>query len=523
MREKSALIYRNSWLIWSLIGVTLVVAAIGFQVGLTHMVSTWFGREEYSHGVLIPLIALFLVWQRRDELERTDFRGSWLGVVVVLLGGLLHLLGELATLYVVQQYAMLLAIYGLILALTGREVFRRLWVPLLILVFMIPLPEFLLQNFSAQLQLISSRIGVSIIRLFGISVSVEGNVIDLGVYQLQVAEACDGLRYLFPLMTLGFIMAYFYKAALWKRIVVFVSSIPVTILMNSLRIGLIGVTVEYWGVEMAEGFLHDFEGWVVFMASAAVLLLEVILLTKIGRDRRPWREVFGLELPGASPANAERRVRRAPPAFIAASALLIALALSFQLLPQRVEERQQRAALVEFPQQVGAWRGRQGTIEEIYLAALNLDDYLLADYVRQDATPVNLYVAWYDSQQAGRSAHSPRSCLPGGGWRITAFDQVEVANARVGAQPLRANRVLIEQGTQKQLVYYWFQQRGRVLTNEYMVKWYIFWDALTRNRSDGALIRLTIPVSRAATSELDAELQDFAHAIAPQLAGYIPE
>ncbi len=102
------------------------------------------------------------------------------------------------------------------LALVGRQVFRIIWVPMLILLFMIPLPRFLYNNISAQLQLISSGIGVWFIRLFGISVFLEGNVIDLGALKLQVAEACDGLRYLFPLMTLGFILAYFFKAAFWK-------------------------------------------------------------------------------------------------------------------------------------------------------------------------------------------------------------------------------------------------------------------------------------------------------------------
>ena len=113
-------------------------------------------------------------------------------------------------------------------------------------------------------------------RLFGVSVYLEGNVIDLGVYKLQVAEACDGLRYLFPLMTIGFLIAYFFKATFWKRALLFLSSIPITILMNSFRVGTIGVMVEHWGVRMAEGFLHEFQGWMVFMASGALMMLSLI-------------------------------------------------------------------------------------------------------------------------------------------------------------------------------------------------------------------------------------------------------
>src|SRR6201999_3169631 len=107
----------------------------------------------------------------------------------------------------------------------------------------------------------------------GISVLLEGNVIDLGSYQLEVAEARSGLRYLFPLMTLGFILAYLFRGPLWKRIAIFLATIPITVVMNSLRIGFIGITVDRWGRAMAEGALHDFEGWVVFMFSTATLIL----------------------------------------------------------------------------------------------------------------------------------------------------------------------------------------------------------------------------------------------------------
>src|SRR5207245_1672825 len=153
----------------------------------------------------------------------------------------------------VQHYAFLLVIYGLVLALTGPAIFRRLWMPLLMLVFAIPLPSFFNNSLSLHLQLLSSGLGVWVIRAAGISVLLEGNVIDLGSYQLEVAEACSGLRYLFPLMTLAFIVAYLFRGPMWKRIALFLSSVPITIVMNSLRIGFIGITVERWGSGMAEG------------------------------------------------------------------------------------------------------------------------------------------------------------------------------------------------------------------------------------------------------------------------------
>ena len=108
------------------------------------------------------------------------------------------------------------------------------------------------------------------------------------------------------MMTLGFLMAYFYKGALWKRIALFLSSVPITIIMNSWRVGTIGLMVEHWGIGMAEGFLHEFQGWMVFMLSAVLLLGEIAVLNRIGRETGTWRELFGVEFPPATPAGARK-------------------------------------------------------------------------------------------------------------------------------------------------------------------------------------------------------------------------
>src|ERR1700688_1547810 len=249
-------VFRLTPLAWILLASALAVAVLPIKTGLGQLLGSLLARPEYSHALIIPFIAAFLVWQRHDQIERMPFSGSWAGLVLALFGAAFGAIGKLSALFTLEHYSVVITLYGLVLALTGWRVFRLLWVPLLILLFMVPLPDFLYENFSAQLQLLSSKIGVWFIRLLGISVYLEGNVIDLGTYKLQVAEACSGLRYLFPLMTIAFLIAYFFQAAFWKRALLFLSSIPITILMNSLRIGTIGVMVEHWGVQMAEGFLH---------------------------------------------------------------------------------------------------------------------------------------------------------------------------------------------------------------------------------------------------------------------------
>ena len=516
-------IWRPSMLAWlALVAVAFLIGFV-FYDGIQYLLMQW-GLPEYNYGYLIPFIALFFIWQKRDELERHPMEGSWLGVALVAFGLVIAMAGKMGAVFTVIHYAMVIVIAGFALSFLGRRGFRTIWVALLLLLFMIPLPGFFYQSLSNELQLLSSRIGVWFIQLFGISVFLEGNVIDLGTMKLQVVEACSGLRYLFPLMTLGFIAACFYKAAWWKRAVVFVSTIPITLLMNSFRIGVIGILVEYWGRSMAEGFLHDFEGWIIFMACTAVLILEMWVLTKIGRDKKPLRETFGIELPAAR-KDVTLGHQPIPKPFIAGIVLLAAVAVMSVTLPKHSEVVPDRARFAEFPLTLADWRGQQERMEPAYVAALNFDDYVMANFLNPEQHLVNLYVGYYATQHADKVPHSPRACIPGGGWAITGFESRSLQNISVGAgQSLQINRAIIQKGEERHLVYYWFKQRSRNVTSEYLVKWFIFWDSLTQNRSDGALVRLTTPIARGEDLAAgDRRLAAFAAIVGPTLSAYVPD
>jgi EpsI family protein len=202
--------------------------------------------------------------------------------------------------------------------------------------------------------------------------------------------------------------------------------------------------------------------------------------------------------------------------------LIVVAGVSLRL-PERPESIPPRASFAQYPNVIGPWTGRREALEPIYLNELELDDYYLANFTRGSEPPINFYIAWYDTQRAGRSAHSPAACLPGGGWQIKSLTQRSLPGIRAGREVLRVNRAVIQLGNQTELVYYWFQQRGRVVTNEYQVKWYLFWDALTRNRTDGALVRLVVPISPGEPIDAaDRQLTQFAAAAAATFVPYIP-
>lgn len=516
--------WRSPNLIWIISAISVLLLTFGYWNGISDMVVRWSEKEEYGYAYFLPVITAYLIWQRQKVLIKLEFNPSYIGVTTIIGAGLLFFIGEIATTFTLVQYALILTIVGMSYALLGWHAFKQVIGPLFLLFFIVPLPPFIYNNLSGNLQLISSQIGVEVIRLFGISVFLEGNVIDLGNYKLQVVEACNGLRYLFPLVSLAYLAAYLYRVELWKRVVVFLSSIPITVFMNSFRIGVIGVLVDRWGNDQADGFLHYFEGWIVFMSCLLILLLEMALLAKIGRSSLKLRDVFGIEVPKALPKDMTLKLRSVTPVHYAILGSVFLIATSSIYVNYQDEVQPNRQQFTDFPIKIGNWQGDEGMLEEFYLKSLKLDDYLIGNYTNSANTIVNFYVAYYASQQAGSAAHSPRSCIPGGGWKIDNVTEVEIPGLKVNSEPLRANRLMIRRGEAKKLVYYWFQQRGRVITNEWLVKWYLFLDSLTKHRTDGALVRLTVSIGDGERwLDGDKKLEAFATQVAPLLDDFIPK
>ena len=498
-----------------LLSLAITLAILTYWNGLAEAVFRWGSQEEYSHGYLIPLVTMYILWEKKGLIQSTIGPPLWSGVFVIIIALLVFIVGEISALFILIQYSFVLLLIGLSLVSVGKAT-KYTITPLLLLLFAIPLPYFIEVILTAKLQLISSWLGVSFIRLCQIPVYLEGNVIDLGIYQLQVVEACSGLRYLFPLMSLGFIVAYFYQASFWKRSLVFLATIPITILMNSFRIGAIGVMVDNWGISMAEGFLHDFEGWIIFMACAVILFILIWTLEKITNKKGSLASVFGVvEVSEPVALNQSLKADSNSKPMIFVIAILVASFVLTQFLDKRTEITPGHVSFVNFPMTLNEWQGQHDKLDKEVIAKLGMTDYLIANYHKGQQSPVNFYVAYYESQRKGVSPHSPRVCIPGGGWEIADLKRVSI-----GDHPV--NRVIIKKGSQRQLVYYWFQGHGRIVANEYINKWYLFLDAIVKNRTDGALVRVVTSVGEQESLETaDARLIDFMAHAEPELKHYI--
>ena len=506
-----------------------VAAAVPlFEPGVAGLLAAW-QQPEYSHGPLIPLISgyLFLRQLKTAPPALGPVGARWPGAVVLLLAALLAVAGRLAGFNEIVAYALILWVAGLVLVSMGWARGRHFWPPVLHLVFMLPLPGVLYYKASLALQLVSSVIGVEIVRAVGIPVFLDGNIIDLGVYKLQVAEACSGLRYIFPIMSFTYIFAVLYQGPVWIRAVLLLAAIPLAVMMNAIRIGFIGIMVENYGIGAAEGFMHLFEGWVIFLICIAAMVGLARLMQRLTGDRRGLAEALDLDVSGLGTQIARVGDIRPSAALLGASAVIAAIGAAMVAVPSlglaRAPAPVDRTPFAFFPETLGGWHsGPRKVLSARVESGLGADDYIIADYRHPDrAAPVEFYSAWYLDQTSG-GIHSPEICIPGGGWEI---DQLERTTLEVdtidGPRPIRLNRIVIRDGLDRRVAYYWYDQRGRRLASDFAAKAWLLLDSIATGRSDGALVRLVTPVRSGETvATAETRLRAFLRRVMPELPNH---
>jgi exosortase len=243
-----------------------------YQV-LGKLVLDWWQIPDFSHGFLVPFFAAFLVWEKRTTLLRTKVTPTWSGTAVVALGLAVLLLGIYGSELFLSRVSLVILLAGLVLLFGGWLLLKELRFALLVLLLAIPLPAIFFNQITFPLQILASKLASDLLPLFGVPVLREGNVIQLPLMRLEVAEACSGIRSLMSLFTLSIFYGYFMEKSVWRRILLVLASIPIAIAANAVRILGTGLCVQYWDPDKALGFFHEFSGWVIFLVSLICLYL----------------------------------------------------------------------------------------------------------------------------------------------------------------------------------------------------------------------------------------------------------
>ncbi len=485
---------------WSFQGLFwLVLLTVGalvfFQEGIAELSRVW-QLPEYSHGPLIPVLSalLFLRQLKGVPIDLTPVTDRWPGFCLLLVALLLGAGGRLIGIADIVAYGLILWVGAVLLISFGWIAGLQFWPPVLHLVYMLPLPGALYYGVSTWLQLISSELGVWFLDILRVPVFLDGNIIDLGVYRLHVAEACSGLRYLFPILSFSYIFAVLYKGPTWHKAVLLVSAVPITILMNSIRIAVAGLIVNSYGLSYVEGFSHFFEGWVIFLSCILILFGLAWILVRLRPERLSLVEALDLETDGLW--EQAKRIRHVVPsgALVGGAVLLVVSTVVWEMVPERETPQVDRDPFAVFPTQLGDWaasapRALEPDVERILAA----DDYHSVALQKPGETAsVDLFMAWYKDQNTG-GVHSPEVCLPGAGWEIAWLEQIEVSN---GTTSFPVNRAIVQKGLERMLVYYWYEQQGTRVASGFLAQLQLMVGKITSGRTDSAIVRLVTPIGR---------------------------
>jgi exosortase len=273
----------DSGKLWRAGAIAAAWGALYFDT-LRRLVDDWRVDENYSHGFLIPFISAYAIRSNRERIFSTPVAPRVLpGGALMLLAVLMLLAGIAGAELYVARVSMVLSLAALVIYFCGVDWLRRLAFPIGLLLFAVPIPNLVFNQVAFPMQLIASDYAARAIRLFGIPALREGNVIELAQMKLQVVEACSGIRSLVTLATLAVVYAYFTGKSWWRRVALLVAVAPIAIVANAARVAGTGVLAHYWGVRAAEGFLHWFSGWLVFIVAVLLLLAFAQALNRIER------------------------------------------------------------------------------------------------------------------------------------------------------------------------------------------------------------------------------------------------
>jgi exosortase D (VPLPA-CTERM-specific) len=507
----TSLISDNKSFKYLFLGLIVAAFILGFYPVAQKLMMRWDSGDNSYCYLILPLF-LYLSWEKRTEFHFGQLSWNLWGLVPVGLSLVMIIAGELSSVETGLYTGVWICIVGVMFVLYGARL-RQLIFPILILAFIVPMPPFVNSMLTFNLKLMASGLATIMLRLAGFSVLQDGNIIDLGVTQMQVVDACSGLRYLMPLILMALLFGYFYGQRLWQKIVLLALVLPLSIVVNGLRIFGTGMLYVWGYPEMAEDFFHDFSGWLVFMTAAGILFGTSLLLRRIGSGEKK----IPLNDPGSTPTSLKRQ-----------AAITIAICLFFtgsgwalQKLPA-ARNLPDRSTFDSFPMQIGQWSAKRNYLSDEILGSLWADDYVSAIYQRPGSlNSIQLLIPFYNYQGTRHTAHAPQSCMLGSGWALTGSKErlVDVGNG----EQIPMSLSVWQKGEYRVCGAYFFLMRGRVITSPWANKLHLIIDAVTKRRTDGALVRMEVVVAPGQSVEdVKAKIEEFVKELWPILPSYVP-
>jgi len=501
-------------------GLVLLAFFYCYAGVLSALAKQWRSNDVYSYGFLIPLISAYLIWIHRDKFMHVEPSPNYLGGIVVLLSGMaMFIAGNLGSITVAPELSLPVTIAGIVLFLFGMRVLKMLLFPISYLLLMIPMWEIITDRLHYPMQLFSATLGATLLQFVGVPVHRDATYIMLPNITLEVARECSGVNYLIAVVAIGIPLAYLFLRGWGRKCLLLCWGILIAVLGNGVRVALIGL-FSYHGIgNNIHGPLHIFQGLSVAVVGYGALFSGLWVLTKNQPDIPQSNMIQNTHRFEQSIARKDtfNRLTEARSMGVVLCALILVSSKLFLTVyyPEPVELKNH---LNTFPVEIGEWTGQD--VPPLYkgFQELAVDHELSRMYRKKTGETLWFYIGYFDDQNQGKKLVSYKT-------EELFLDTTKTEVRLGGNHEIEVNKkVIMHNRQQGNLMLFWYEINGRIVSNKFMAKFYTAWDAITRKRTNGAVIMLMSDVNgREAVQEVFSKNEEFIQEIAPLLENYLPK
>jgi EpsI family protein len=494
------------------VGILIAVSVFVYYPVILTMIREWSERDDYSHGFLIPFISLYFVWHKRHELRHIPIEPNIIcGLILIIIGSLMLLTGYIGSVIMVQQISVLIVIPGIVLTLLGTNYLKALILPLAYLIFMIPtILDLVIGNIHWPFQLFGATVAEKLLNILNIPVFREVNSLQLPNITLEVANACSGVRYLISIVAISIPLAFFTQRKNSQRLLLIVSAIIIGILINPLRIALIGMWIYYTGKDV-HGPSHIFQGFFVSQVGFVFLFILAWVFSKIFSNKMNLSQKIKDSTKNSFTVDTNRFNKA-----------LITVIISFAIIGGLIFIYAPKAISLKTPLNNipliigGEWRS-----EDVNKFKNSFDiegaDYELSRIYRNSlGREIDLYIGYYEAQKEDKKFIY---------YKLQKLydNSKEIKIPVSGHNLIRINKAVQRNLENDTVVLYWYDINGKNVADRYEAKLITTLDGLVHRRTNGAIIIISSDLYN--SEDLEKVLKDevqFVQALFPFLSQSIP-
>lgn len=493
---------------WLKLGLLSALFIFVYFETIISFIRTWSGRDDYSHGFIVPFVSLYFVWVDRERLRSLPVSPNIAaGFSLTVLGAVMLFLGTIGSVVMVQQMSIIIILPGLVLLLLGTKHLKALLLPLGYLVFMVPsILDLITGRIHWPFQVFSATIAAKILTIVNIPVHQNSVFLDLPNITLEVANVCSGVRYLISIVALGIPLAILTQKAWSKRIMLVAFAVAIGIITNPVRIALIGLWA-YNGGEIVHGPGHLFQGFFVSQVGFVFLFITAWLMknsksSKTEAENKPKDNICNL-------TAQSKKFNRALLIAVLVMSFLGITGYWYEPVPIPLKQ-----PLYEIPYNIGEWRGESLDADQRAYKEIKADIDIYRVYSNPSKRQISLYIGYFEAQKQNRE--------------LIYYKYKELYNnseeIRVAASPqksMQVNKTILKDKSHKYLVLYWYDVNGKNITDRYMVKFYTALNGFLKRQTNGAIIMLSSKLS--GNDGIEDVLQDeleFTRELTPLLSDY---